>query len=513
MQSTDDKEVQPLSNSAFSKDFSRVPISTTKPQLIMAKLTIGAVGDKYEQEADRVAAQVVQRINAPASVQSGEDETVQREKMETKDNEARLMRSPILQRKSSDGEMTATPDMETSINRARGGGQPMANNIRQPMEQAFGADFSRVKVHTDAQSDRLNQSIQARAFTTGQNVFFRQGEYNPESREGQELLAHELTHVVQQNGGAVLRSQSQAKREMPLATSLKRDESINIEKKISTERLSSSKVHQGNKTRLSNNLKTNFESFSGTIIQLTVKEATPQTPNWEDNANGQKAGSPEIQNLKNHPNKKKGSPPSVSPVGWNDVLSQAVKVKGSWVRFHLINDNVGGPGNNKNNLVPTPHAINTGTTWKNFETDLKSHWNKDQWIWCKTIVTYNSSYPDGFPETITGVSEWYDAASNQWKTMDKSNTSLALNKPDFGTGVKTRTLDEMTAQTWSLLTGAGVGTQAVKYLNSLTAISSFDDLWKALYAENAPEGMDNYEQAIDRAIKGESNTVNLAISY
>ncbi|WDD37034.1 DUF4157 domain-containing protein (plasmid) [Nostoc sp. UHCC 0926] len=201
MQSTDDQEELALSNSAFSKDFSRVPISTTKPQQIMAKLTIGAVGDKYEQEADRVAAQVVQRINAPPSVRSGEDETVQREEMETKDNEARLMRSPIIQRRSSDGGMAATPDLEASINQARGGGQQIANNIRQPIEQAFGADFSGVKVHTDCQSDQLNRSIQARAFTTGQNVFFRQGEYNPVSRGGQELLAHELSHVVQQGGG------------------------------------------------------------------------------------------------------------------------------------------------------------------------------------------------------------------------------------------------------------------------------------------------------------------------
>jgi hypothetical protein len=200
MQSTDDREGLALSNSAFSKDFSRVPISTTKPQPIMAKLMIGAVGDKYEQEADRVAAQVVQRINVTASVQSGENESVQREEMETKNNEARLMRSPILQRRSNDGGMPATPDLETSINQARGSGQPLVDNIREPMEQAFGADFSGVRVHTDAQADQFNQSIQAKAFTTKQDVFFRQGAYQPESRVGQALIAHELTHVVQQNG-------------------------------------------------------------------------------------------------------------------------------------------------------------------------------------------------------------------------------------------------------------------------------------------------------------------------
>ncbi|MBN3884850.1 MAG: DUF4157 domain-containing protein [Nostoc sp. JL34] len=200
VQSKEDKEAQPLSNSALYKDFSRVPISTTKPQQIMAKLTIGAVGDKYEQEADRVAAQVVQRINASASVRSGEDETVQREEMETKDNKARLMRLPILQRRSSNGGMTATPDLEASINRTRGGGRPMENNVRKRMEQGFGADFSKVKIHTDAQSNQLNRSIGARAFTTGRDVFFRQGEYNPGSRKGDELVAHELAHTIQQSG-------------------------------------------------------------------------------------------------------------------------------------------------------------------------------------------------------------------------------------------------------------------------------------------------------------------------
>ena len=74
------------------------------------------------------------------------------------------------------------------------------------MVSAMGADFSGVKVHTDAKSDKLNKSIQAKAFTTGRDVFFRQGEYNPGSQGGQELIAHELTHVVQQSGGAVQRS-------------------------------------------------------------------------------------------------------------------------------------------------------------------------------------------------------------------------------------------------------------------------------------------------------------------
>ncbi|MFM6122295.1 MAG: DUF4157 domain-containing protein, partial [Sphaerospermopsis kisseleviana] len=117
---------------------------------------------------------------------------------EAPEEEEELQMKSMVQRQANGG-MTATADLETSINQARGGGQPLGDNIRKPMEQAFGADFGGVKVHTDSHSDGLNRSVQARAFTTGQDIFFRQGEYNPGSRGGQELLAHELTHVVQQN--------------------------------------------------------------------------------------------------------------------------------------------------------------------------------------------------------------------------------------------------------------------------------------------------------------------------
>lgn len=92
------------------------------------------------------------------------------------------------------------PHVEATIHGARGGGQALAEHTQTQMGQAFGADFSRVRIHTDARSDALNQSLQARAFTTGQDIFFRQGEYNPESSPGQQLLAHELTHVLQQSG-------------------------------------------------------------------------------------------------------------------------------------------------------------------------------------------------------------------------------------------------------------------------------------------------------------------------
>jgi hypothetical protein len=168
---------------------------------IQAKLTIGEVGNKYEQEADRVAKDVVQRINTSST----QTDNVQRQETEE------LQRKPlpeIVQRKEAIAGGEASTDLDNAINSARGSGQPLDPNLQQSMGQAIGADFSKVRVHTDSQADRLNRSIQAKAFTTGQDLFFRQGEYNPGSRGGQELIAHELTHVVQQNGDGLQKRKS-----------------------------------------------------------------------------------------------------------------------------------------------------------------------------------------------------------------------------------------------------------------------------------------------------------------
>ncbi|MFM6324918.1 MAG: DUF4157 domain-containing protein [Microcystis panniformis] len=102
--------------------------------------------------------------------------------------------------RQGEGEAEATPEVEAAIEQARGGGRSLDTGIQRQMESAFGTNFSGVRVHTDSTADALNQSLSARAFTTGQDIFFRQGEYNPGSSSGKELLAHELTHVVQQTG-------------------------------------------------------------------------------------------------------------------------------------------------------------------------------------------------------------------------------------------------------------------------------------------------------------------------
>ncbi len=91
-------------------------------------------------------------------------------------------------------------DLEQRIQRSRGQGQEIAAPVRGRLEQAFGRDFGGVRIHANTEADQLNRAVQAKAFTTGNDIYFKEGEYRPESRGGQELLAHELTHVVQQTG-------------------------------------------------------------------------------------------------------------------------------------------------------------------------------------------------------------------------------------------------------------------------------------------------------------------------
>jgi len=184
----------PLGNVGISQGLWGVGNSMGVP--IQAKLTIGDAGDKYELEADRVAKEVVQRINEPSvgSIEPplGEDRT-------------RSQVQPIrgisrkVQRQEGVVSGAASPAFEQGINKARGGGRPLDAAFRGKVEPVMGADFSGVRVHTDGAADELSRSIQAKAFTTGQDVYFRKGAYEPGSSGGQELLAHELTHVQQQS--------------------------------------------------------------------------------------------------------------------------------------------------------------------------------------------------------------------------------------------------------------------------------------------------------------------------
>jgi len=223
------KQTEPSKKFSLSKaplfpSGTKLPSPPIGQNCVQAKLTMGQPGDPYEQEADQMASQVVQKINVLKS--RSPESAVQRQELQEAEDQLQMKPLPTIQRRDlkeeeselqmkstiqRQGEGTVSADLESTIQGARGSGQLMSDGIRQPMEQAFGADFSSVKIHTDAQSDQLNRSIQAKAFTTGQDVFFRQGAYDPGSQGGQELLAHELTHVVQQNGSAVQRNTIQRK--------------------------------------------------------------------------------------------------------------------------------------------------------------------------------------------------------------------------------------------------------------------------------------------------------------
>ncbi|MGI0484856.1 eCIS core domain-containing protein [Pantanalinema rosaneae CENA516] len=170
---------------------------------IQAKLTVSHPNDPYEQEADHVADAVMHQPEL----------TVERQPLKPEDEEPLQRAGPVadtrqpinpeeeeqLQRAGGiTDSIEVMPETETQINALRGQGQPLPDNVRSFMEPRFGADFSQVRVHTDPSAGELAQRIQAQAFTVGQDVVFAPGQYAPHSDTGKHLLAHELTHVVQQ---------------------------------------------------------------------------------------------------------------------------------------------------------------------------------------------------------------------------------------------------------------------------------------------------------------------------
>lgn len=171
------------------------------PVTIQPKLKIGSPNDQYERQADRVAEAVVSSPAPNIQQQSmgNEEESLQRKCSACEKEEGLQMKSD-----SGLGANTTPPGISQKIQNA-GGGTQLPDSVNSEMSQKIGADFSNVNIHTGPESSRLNQSLGARAFTHRNHIFFNSGEYNPESREGKRLLAHELTHVVQQGGNKTIR--------------------------------------------------------------------------------------------------------------------------------------------------------------------------------------------------------------------------------------------------------------------------------------------------------------------
>lgn len=210
---------------------------------IQTKLTIGQPNDKYEQEADQVADQVMRMPETKGSLGKREKESslvnghlslgrkekesplVQRQTEEEEEEEEPIqtkpMRdgiTPLLQRQTDEEEEEEEPvqtklagpqaistGLQQKINTTRGGGQPLSGDSRAFFEARFGRDFSNVNVHTGSQAAQINKDLNAQAFTSGNDIYFNQGKYAPHTDAGRHLLAHELTHVIQQRHGEIRR--------------------------------------------------------------------------------------------------------------------------------------------------------------------------------------------------------------------------------------------------------------------------------------------------------------------
>jgi hypothetical protein len=160
---------------------------------IQPKLKVSHPGDEYEQEADRVAEQVM-RMPLAISKRAGID----RECSNCELNENQKME--IGRTTSLASGLDANDQATNEINNIRSsGGSPLDANTREFMESRFGYDFSRVKIHTDETASRSSNLVNALAYTVGNNIVFEQGQYQPNTVDGKRLLAHELAHVVQQS--------------------------------------------------------------------------------------------------------------------------------------------------------------------------------------------------------------------------------------------------------------------------------------------------------------------------
>lgn len=156
---------------------------------IQTKLEVGQPNDIYEEEADRVADAVMRMPEAACpTCKGGKDVPAQ----------PKLLVDQITPRRQVDEEKV--PGMEEHLSYARGRGAHLPADLRIFMEDRFGADFSAVRIHRDRETSLMARRLNAEAFTSGREIYFGEGRYTPGTSAGKRLLAHELTHVVQQTG-------------------------------------------------------------------------------------------------------------------------------------------------------------------------------------------------------------------------------------------------------------------------------------------------------------------------
>lgn len=204
-------EGRELGSAASRQGFSglgigRIPVSSAPARTLQTKLAVNTPGDAFEQEADRVADQVMRMPNPsmpPSPAMSGGVAGVQRacacggtcsdcKNAQHDDEHAHVQMKSV--GPASAGGMEAPPIVHEVL---RSPGQPLDAATRAFMEPRFGHDFSGLRVHTDARAAESAQAIGALAYTAGQNIVFAPGQHNAASYSGRKLIAHELSHTLQ----------------------------------------------------------------------------------------------------------------------------------------------------------------------------------------------------------------------------------------------------------------------------------------------------------------------------
>lgn len=186
----------------FGHDFSQIPVHAPSSENARARLG-SALAGAYEQEVHRNnldgARLAIQKrsleVSSPTDADEKEAEEVARKVADGQQVE--IHRTGRRLESKAEGSTETTPEFQSKLERSKNGGQSLDATTRREMESKMGADFSAVKIHTGSAAHDMNESLNATAFTQGQNVFFRAGKFNANSQAGQELLAHELTHTAQ----------------------------------------------------------------------------------------------------------------------------------------------------------------------------------------------------------------------------------------------------------------------------------------------------------------------------
>lgn len=189
---------------AFGHDFSRIPASREPSRAgprIQTKLSVSAPGDDEEKQADAIADEVIQAVE-PLTFAAPAGEPVPESPRVSDTNGADIARA------ATGAAPSGTSHLESLLTSRVGLGSPLPPSTKSEMETALGADLTRVRVHSDRHAADMSRELNAQAFTYGRDVFFAGGRFDPASRQGKHLLAHELAHVLQQGRHGIRRKET-----------------------------------------------------------------------------------------------------------------------------------------------------------------------------------------------------------------------------------------------------------------------------------------------------------------